>query len=184
VKVSVFVGMSLDGFIARPDGALDFLDSPEPVEGDLGFSALLASVDALVMGRATFDVLMALGADWPYGDTRVVVLSSRELDAPPALEGRVERASLAPDPLLDRLAAQGVEHVYVDGGRTALSFLQAGLVDEITLTVVPVLIGAGIRLFGELPADMRLRHAATATFPNGFVQTRYVVTRGGPGADA
>ncbi|MCM2254213.1 MAG: dihydrofolate reductase family protein [Vicinamibacteria bacterium] len=169
---TVFVGISVDGFIARRDGGLDFLPA-EPE--DHGFDELLASVDALVMGRATFETVLGFGGDWPYGDKRVVVLSSQPLDLSAARGGRVEQMSGEPAEIVARLAASGAVNLYIDGGVTVQRFLRAGQVDRLVLTRVPVLIGDGLPLFGSLPHDVRLRHVATRSFPSGLVQTEYAL---------
>lgn len=169
---TVFVGISVDGFIARRDGGLDFLPA-EPE--DHGFDELLASVDALVMGRATFETVLGFGGDWPYGDKRVVVLSSQPLDLSAARGGRVEQMSGEPAEIVARLAASGAVNLYIDGGVTVQRFLRAGQVDRLVLTRVPVLIGDGLPLFGPLPHDVRLRHVATRSFPSGLVQTEYAL---------
>ncbi|MCL4820760.1 MAG: dihydrofolate reductase family protein [Vicinamibacteria bacterium] len=168
---TVFIGLSVDGFIARRDGALDFL--PEAPE-EHGYEALMASVDALVMGRATFETVLGFGGPWPYGDKRIVVLTSRPLDVS-AIAGRVEVMGGDPAEVVARLAASGAQNLYVDGGATVQRFLAAGLIDRLILTRVPVLIGEGIPLFGPLPGDVRLRHVATRSFPSGLVQSEYAV---------
>jgi dihydrofolate reductase len=175
VTVSVFVGTSLDGFLARPDGSFDFLPSDGGGEAG-GFSAFFATVDALVMGRNTFEVVGGM-KEWPYGDKHLVVLSHRPLDLSGAPPGKAEQMSGEPADLVARLAARGFHRLYVDGGLTIQSFLRAGLVDRITVTRVPVLIGQGIPLFGSLPRDVRLRHVATRTIPDGLVQSEYEVVR-------
>ncbi|KAA0234750.1 MAG: dihydrofolate reductase [Actinobacteria bacterium] len=177
MATSVYVGTSVDGFIARPAGEVDFLDSAEPLDEDYGFADFLASVDALVMGRNTFDWVIESGVEWPYGDKLVLVMTSRAFVAPPGLADLVEPTGLGPAEVLIDLAARGVERVYVDGGQTIQSFLRAGLVDELTITKVPVLIGTGIALFGELTGDVRLEHLETTSFDNGLVQSRYRVPR-------
>jgi len=167
---SVFVGTSLDGFIARKDGTFDFLpENPEPH----GFEEFLASVDAIVMGRNTYEVVLPF-PEWPYGDTRVVVLSSRPLDLS-AARGRVEHMSGTPEEIVARLAATGAQHLYVDGGITVQRFLGAGLIHRLIVTRVPVLIGEGIPLFGSVPHDVKLRHVSTRSFPSGLVQSEYEV---------
>jgi dihydrofolate reductase len=179
MKTTVYCGVSLDGFLARPDGSVDFLeafDPPVTEDGepdDLGFVEFLASVDVLVMGRNTFDFVMDSGFDWPYGDTPVVVLTSRHLEIPAALAELVEPASLEPAELLDVLSSRFIEHVYLDGGYTVQSFLRAGLVDEIITTTVPILIGGGIALFGSLPDDQRFELIGSHATSNGFVQSHY-----------
>ena len=170
MRGSVFVGTSLDGFIARPDGGLDFLpDDPEPH----GFEEFLASVDALVMGRKTYDFVAGSGT-WFYGEKPVFVVSPRSLEAPPA-GAIVERVAGSPGEIARALAARGVRDAYVDGGSVVQQFLRAGLVRRLIITRVPVLIGSGIPLFGDLERDVVLRHVATREFPSGLVQSEYEV---------
>lgn len=171
MKASVFVGTSLDGFIARRNGAFDFLpaDGGEPH----GYAEFMATVDALVMGRHTFETVLAFDA-WPYGDKPVFVLSSRPLPAaPPGVV--VEHLSGPPADIVSRLAARGIGHIYVDGGITIQRFLQAGLIQRLVITRVPVLIGSGIPLFGPLQHDIGLRHVDTRHYASGLVQSEYVM---------
>lgn len=174
MPVSVFVGTSVDGFIARPDGALDFLP---PGGGEPhGYDEFIASVDALVIGRKTFEKVLLFEA-WPYGDKRVVVLSSRPVDLSAVRGGVVEQMAGPPAEIVSKLDARGIRHLYVDGGITIQGFLRAGLVERLVITRVPVLIGEGIPLFGSLPHDVRLRHIATRHFPSGLVQSEYRIER-------
>jgi dihydrofolate reductase len=172
MKVSVFVGTSVDGFIARPNGDFDFL--PAGGGEPHGYNEFMATVDALVIGRKTFEIVLAL-PEWPYGDKRVVVLSSQPIDFSRVRGGVVEQMAGPPVEIVAKLAARGVEHVYVDGGITIQNFLRAGLVQRLTITRVPVLIGEGIPLFGRLPHDVRLRHVATQQYPSGMVKSEYEV---------
>lgn len=171
MRASVFVGVSLDGFIARRDGALDFLPAdPEPH----GYDEFIASVDALVMGRNTFETVLSFGG-WHYGAKPVFVLSSRPLEIPAFPGAVVEQLSGAPAEIVAQLSARGIEHVYVDGGITIQRFLEAGLIQRLIVTRVPVLIGDGIPLFGSLSKDVVLRHVATRQYPSGLVQSEYLV---------
>jgi len=172
MKVSVFVGMSVDGFIARQDGALDFLppDGGEPH----GYNEFMATVDALVIGRNTFETVLAFPS-WPYGTKRVVVLSSQPLDFSAVPSALVEQMAGEPSEIVSKLAATGAHHIYVDGGITVQRFLLAGLVQRLIITRVPVLIGTGIPLFGALPRDVQLQHIRTQHYPSGLVQTEYQV---------
>ncbi|MEP7226368.1 MAG: dihydrofolate reductase family protein [Gemmatimonadales bacterium] len=172
MTVSVFIGTSLDGFIARPNGDLDWL--PEGGGEPHGYNEFMASVDALVIGRKTFEKVLTFGA-WPYGDKRVVVLSSRPVDLSAAHGGVVDQMAGSPAEIISRLAAGGAQHLYVDGGITIQRFLREGLVHRLIITRVPVLIGEGIPLFGSLPRDLRLRHVATRHYPSGLVQSDYTV---------
>jgi dihydrofolate reductase len=172
VTVSVFVGTSVDGFIARPNGDLDFL--PAGGGEPHGYDEFIASVDALVIGRKTFETVLGFAA-WPYGDKRVVVLSSRPVDFSGVRGGVVEQMGGPPAEIVSKLAASGAHHLYVDGGITVQGFLRAGLVQRLIITRVPVLIGEGIPLFGILPRDVRLRHVATQHYPSGLVKSEYQV---------
>jgi len=173
MTVSVFIGASVDGFIARPNGDLDFL--PEGGGEPHGYNEFIAGVDAIVIGRKTFETVLAF-PDWPYGDKRVVVLSSRPVDLYAVRGGVVEQMSGSPAEIISKLAASGAHHLYVDGGVTIQGFLRAGLVQRLIITRVPVLIGDGIPLFGSLPRDLRLRHVATQHYPSGLVKSEYHVT--------
>jgi len=175
---SVFLGMSVDGFIARLDGDIAWLtgdagaDGPpdDGAGGDFGFAQFVSGIDALVMGRATYEVIAPLD-QWPYQGRPVHVLSST---LPPGADPRIvvhptfEAAVAA-------LTAAGYRRVYVDGGRTVHTFLAAGLISDLTLTRVPVLIGTGHTPFGVLPDDVSLEHQRTEVFPGGSVQSTYRV---------
>jgi dihydrofolate reductase len=172
MTISVFIATSVDGFIARPNGDLDWL--PAGGGEDHGYNAFMASVDALVIGRKTFETVLAFEA-WPYGDKRVVVLSRRPLDLSTAGGGGVEQMSGPPPEIAAQLASSGAHHIYVDGGATIQGFLEAGLIQRLVITRVPVLIGAGVPLFGTLPRDVRLLHVATRHYRSGLVQSEYHV---------
>ncbi len=172
MTVSVFVGTSVDGFIARPNGDLDFL--PAGGGEPHGYDEFMASVDALVIGRKTFETVLNF-AVWPYGNKRVVVLSSRPVDLSAARGAVLEQMAGPPAEIVSKLAASGAHNLYVDGGITIQGFLRAGLVRRLIITRVPVLIGDGIPLFGALTRDLRLRHVATQHYPSGLVKSDYHV---------
>ncbi len=178
MKVSVFVGTSVDGFLARPDGTFDFL--PEGGGEPHGYDEFLASVDTVVIGRATFETVLRFDA-WPYPGKRVVVLSHHPLDLT-AAKGPAEAMGGPPAEIAARLAAGGARHAYVDGGVTIQGFLRAGLVDRLVITRVPVLIGEGRPLFGPLARDVRLTHVATRTLQGGLVTSEYAVASRGEAA--
>ena len=171
IRASVFVGTSVDGFMARADDALDFLP---PGGGEPhGYDEFIASVDALVIGRNTYEIVLAFD-EWPYGDKAVFVLSSKPLRDAPA-GAVVERLSGEAGDIVSQLAARGYEHLYIDGGITIQQFLRAGLIQRLIVTRVPVLIGTGVPLFGPLDRDIRLTHVATCHYPSGLVQSEYRV---------
>lgn len=171
MQASVFVGTSLDGYIARINRELDFLP---PGGGEPhGYDEFMTTVDALVIGRNTFETVLAFDV-WPYGTKPVFVLSTRALPPAPA-DAVVEHMSGAPAEIVAQLDTRGIRHIYVDGGITIQRFLRAGLIQRLVVTRVPVLIGAGIPLFGQLPRDILLRHVGTRQYASGLVQSEYVV---------
>lgn len=165
---AVFLATSLDGFIARPDGGLDWLQSVHLEGEDYGFGAFMTGVDTLVVGRATYDVVLGF-EPWPYVGKRVVVLTHR----PPA--PRHDEVFMAGDPtaIAAALAASGARRVYLDGGATVRAFLAADLVDSLTLSILPVVLGAGIRLFGGDGPERRLALEGVESWSTGMVQLRY-----------
>jgi dihydrofolate reductase len=176
MRLSVFCGVSVDGFLARPDDALDFLHTGEQVPH--GFTEFFASVDVVVIGRRTFEVVLKLGLLALYGKKPVVVLSSRPLDLSSVAGGNVEQTSGEPSEIKGQLKARGFGHVYVDGGTTIQRFLAARCIDRLVITRVPVLIGAGIALFGPVPRDIWLRHVETRSYTGGLVQSEYEIDAG------
>jgi len=171
--VSVFVGLSLDGFIAGRDGDLSWLSVVEtdPPE-DTGYAALMASVDALVIGRNTYDVIRSFDV-WPYAGKHVVVLTRRPLVS---MQGEQTHAGDLVT-LLAQLAGRGLRHVYLDGGNAIRQGLAAGVVDHLTLSWVPMTLGQGTPLFGPGILAARWRLGASRAFPSGLVQARYAARR-------
>jgi dihydrofolate reductase len=179
MKASVYIGTSLDGFIARRDGSIDWLNEAQglvPEGEDCGYKAFMESVDVLIMGRKTFEQVLTFGP-WYYGETPVIVLSHNPMTIPSHLPGTVSHSSESPQMLLDRLSDQGVKHVYVDGGSTIQGFLAESLIDDITITRIPIALGEGIPLFGPMERDLYLTHVSTKTYDFGFVQTTYQVIK-------
>jgi dihydrofolate reductase len=172
LMASIFVGTSVDGFIARANGAIDWL--PAGGGEDHGYNAFMASVDAMVIGRNTFDTVMGFDG-WPYGSKPVFVLTNRPLPSPPPPGAVLERISGSPANVVALLSARGFRHVYVDGGIVIQQFLQAGLIQSMTITRVPRLIGSGIPLFGALDHDIVLRHLGTTHYPSGLVTSVYAI---------
>lgn len=171
MQASVFIATSLDGYIARKDGGLDWL--PENGGEPHGYDEFIATVDALVIGRNTYETVLGFSV-WPYGDKPVFVLSTRPIaDAPPGAV--VERMSGSPSQIVSQLDERGFRHAYVDGGITIQRFLREGLIQRLIITRIPVLLGEGIPLFGALSGDVVLRHVATRQYASGLVQSEYVV---------
>lgn len=175
MKTSVFIATSLDGYIAREDGSIDWLTAFQGGGEDFGYREFIQTIDAVVMGRGTFETVMGFEG-WTPGQP-TIVLTSRPSPVPRHLGALVEMMSGTPAQVVDRLAARGMNHLYVDGGETITRFLRAGLIDEIIVSRIPVLIGSGIPLFGRLDHDVRLRHLSTREYPVGLVQSRYEVLR-------
>jgi dihydrofolate reductase len=185
MKASVFIATSLDGFIARTDGDINWLDDGQQKGGgesgeadenivDHGYHDFIETVDFLVMGRNSYEKVLSFGVAWPYKKP-VVVLTQRPLDIPDELATCVEAMSGSPAEIIARLGKRGAQHLYIDGGKTIQTFLNAGLIQRLVITCIPILLGDGIPLFGPLSNDVRLRHVATRTFEGGLVQSEYEV---------
>ncbi|MBF9032749.1 dihydrofolate reductase [Rhodobacterales bacterium HKCCE2091] len=173
----VFIATSIDGLIAREDDDIDWLHLPGAEAEDHGYDAFIAGIDAIVMGRGSFDKVVTFDP-WPY-PLPVVVLSATMTDAdiPDRLAGRVSVLDLPPWEVVAHCAARGWNRLYVDGGRVIQSFLRAGLIVDIVLTCIPVILGAGKPLFGALDRDIPLDHLETRAFPSGLTQSSYRVRR-------
>ncbi|WP_020388039.1 dihydrofolate reductase family protein [Kribbella catacumbae] len=169
---AVFIATSLDGFIARADGSIDWLSERGEQAGDTGYDEFIAAVDTVVLGRSTYEKVLTFGF-WPYEGKQVEVLSTTL--AADADERVIVHRTV--DGLVQTLEDRGAKRVYADGGRVIQTFLRAGLLNELTITVVPVLLGTGIPLFGELDADVSLTHNATRTLGAGLIQSDYTVQR-------
>lgn len=181
----MFIATSIDGFIARPDGGLDWLTGQpdEALTGehdpdqDFGYGEFFAGVDALLMGRGTFDVVQGFAGDWPYGDKPVYVWTSHPDDLV-LKDGAVVHPVAGPlREVMARLVADGIDHVYVDGGKVIRQLLAAGCIDRMTISTPPVLIGEGIPLFGGTGEDIALELVSCESFAGGMVQRVYDVVR-------
>jgi dihydrofolate reductase len=172
VRASVFIATSIDGYIARTNGGLDWLpaDGGEPH----GYDEFMATVDAVVIGRKTLETVLTYQV-WPYEKKLVVALSSTMSGVKVPNGAVCELMSGTPHEIVARLEGRGLKHIYVDGGKTIQGFLKAGLIQQLTITRVPVLLGAGIPLFGVLPHDIRLEHLATHSYSSGLVKSEYRV---------
>jgi dihydrofolate reductase len=187
MKCSVFIATSADGFIAREDGNVEWLHSsgkPEADMGDnadMGFNQFIASVDCMIMGRKCMEVIASMNLtdeQWPYGDIRIIVLSNTLKEAPVGIKERVEMYSGDIRQLVNKLEHDGFKHAYIDGGKTIQTFINLKLINELTLTQVPILIGKGIPLFSELANDVSLENAQAQAFPNNYIQLKYHVKYG------
>ena len=171
----VFIAMSLDGFVARKDHALDWLMKYQVEGEDQGYESFVADMDGLIMGSGSFKNVLSFG-EWPY--SKPVIVMSQSLDQeqiPEVLRDKVRLSRLTPVELMTSLDIEGWKRAYVDGGLLVQSFIRAGLVQELTITLIPILIGEGRPLFGAVDGDIELTLAGTTSFPSGFVQNRYIV---------
>lgn len=178
-RCSVFIACSLDGYIAKSDGSIDWLTTlAATLAGeDYGYKEFMATVDAVVLGRATYELVMTY-AEWPYGKRMVFVLSRNYPAEGKQLGKSTIGTSAAPKVLVSQMSKNGAHRAYVDGGKTIQSFLRNGLIDDLTITRIPILLGDGLPLFGTLESELRIRHTETRSFPNGFVQSKYEMKSG------
>ena len=173
----IYIATSIDGFIAENDGGIGWLeDIPNPDQSDFGFSDFLAKIDAIVMGRKTFEKVLTF-KDWPYSHP-VFVLSNSGLHVPDALIGKARVLAGRPREIVDTLAAQGYKNLYIDGGVTIQGFLKEDLIDEMIITTIPVLLGRGIPLFGSLPEKVKFSLDKSEILAGSMVKTYYRRRRG------
>lgn len=171
----VFIATSLDGFIARLDGDVNWLMERDDPSEDHGYGDFIADIDLIVMGRGTYEKVLELGP-WPY-DRSVLVMSAKlsETPVPDALVGMVNFTSAQPREVMAKLASQNVRRVYVDGGKIVQAFLREGLISDLVISVVPVLLGQGRPLFGAMDADVNLKLLSSRSFSSGLLQSSYKV---------
>ncbi len=174
MKVTVFIATSLDGFIARNDGEIDWLikASENAVGEEYGYNDLIQSIDYLVMGRGSFETVLKF-PEWSYEGTKVIVLSKSMTAVPHALKDKVELYDKSIELLYKRCQQENCQSLYIDGGKTIQSFIRAGFVTDMMITKIPVLIGEGLPLFGNLEKDIPLKLVEAKTFPSGFVCMHY-----------
>jgi len=184
MKCSVFIATSLDGFIAKLDGNVDWLHTAgngkelPSDQADMGLNAFMASVDCMIMGRKTMEIISNMNLtpeQWFYGEIKIIVLSNSLKEAPENLKDKVELYSGDLQNLISKLENEGLKHAYIDGGKTIQEFINLKLISEITITKAPVLLGEGIPLFGKFVHDIKLEQAKAIAFPNDFVQVNYQV---------
>jgi len=172
-KNSVFIATSLDGYIADKNGRIDWLYSiPNPENDDMGYAEFNNKIDALVMGRTTFETVIGFDVDWPY-DKPVFVLSNKLKEIP---ESHKDKAFLVKGTLkeiLEQIRGKGFNRLYIDGGTTIRNFLKEDLIDEMVLTTIPILLGGGSSLFSELPNEMKFELIKTKTYLNKVTQNHY-----------
>ena len=167
-KISIYIGISIDGYIARKDGSIDWLDRVKDEGEDYGFRKFFDSIDALILGRNTYDVVAPI-PEWPYKGKRVVVLSN-------SLQAVKQEAELFNGDimqLISQLHADGIKHIWIDGGVTISQFLEAQMVDSMTLTVIPILLGSGMPLFHAIEKELPCRLVSSQSYPSGLVQLHY-----------
>jgi dihydrofolate reductase len=173
-KNIVFIAQSLDGYIAGPSGEIDWLDMvANPGGEDMGYLALMQDIDAIIMGRNTFDFVANYDGPWPY-PKKVFVLSNTLQSVPQHLTDKAEVIKGTPKAILDNLGKQGLYTFYIDGGVTIQSFLRQDLIDELRITTLPILLGGGYSLFGNMDKRLTFEHQSTAVYLGQLVQSRYV----------
>lgn len=177
MKTNVYIGTSLDGFIARKDGDIDWLVKFENQEANKSYKEFISIIDAIVIGRGTYVKVLSFPS-WPY-DKKVFILSTSVNQLPDRLKGKATVLSMQPKDLLGYLSSEGFSNIYIDGGKVIQSFLKEDLIDELIISRVPVLIGSGIQLFDYIAIDLPFKHIRTHVFTNGLVMSQYERDRNG-----
>ncbi|QSP93321.1 dihydrofolate reductase family protein [Marinobacter salinisoli] len=184
MKCSVFIATSADGYIATADDSVEWLETAGKPnvdlggQADMGFNDYIASVDCMIMGRNCMEKLASFNLtddQWPYKDIRIIALSKTVTEPPKNLAGKIEMYSGDIRQLIKELESSNFKHAYIDGGETITSFLNEQLINEITITQAPLLLGSGKPLFGDIFKEVKLTNAKATAFPNDFVQVRYDV---------
>lgn len=184
MKCSVYIATSVDGFIATKDGGIDWLHTAgngKVITGenvDMGLGDYLSSVDCMIMGRKCMDMISSMNLtpeQWFYGKLKIIVLSNTIKEAPENLKDKVEMYSGDLLTLIANLEDEGHKHAYIDGGTTIQEFINLKLINEITITKAPIILGEGISLFGKTFKDIKLEEAQAVVFPNDFIQLKYKV---------
>ncbi|PKI16020.1 dihydrofolate reductase family protein [Colwellia sp. 12G3] len=184
MKCSVYIATSTDGYIATPDGGVDWLhtsgkaDADMSENPDMGFTEFINSVDCMIMGRKCMEVIASFdipAEQWPYRNIKIYALSNTLTEPPANLAGKVEMVSGDIITLVNQLFENGYKHAYIDGGATITSFINLKLINEMTITKAPVILGDGIPLFGKLNHPVKLERAESISFPNDFIQLKYRV---------
>lgn len=177
MKCSVYIATSTDGFIAKPDGDIEWLlrsEYSDAAKVGLVYNEFISTVDAIVLGRHSYEKALTFD-EWYYEGTEVIVLTTQELTVPENLTGKVRIESATPQVIVSKLANEGKKHLYIDGGITIQRFLEARLINELTITVIPILLGSGIPLFGNEGIEQPLELIEVFTSDSGSVQMRYRV---------
>jgi len=184
MKCSVFIATSVDGFIAKEDGSVDWLQTAgNPTidmgdEADMGMNEYMSTIDCMIMGRKCMDTISSMNLtpqQWPYGSAKIIVLSTTVKEAPANMKGKVKMYSGDLQALVFELENDGFKHAYIDGGTTIQQFINLKLINEITITIAPILLGEGKSLFGKTFKDIKLEEAKAIAFSNDFIQVKYKV---------
>ena len=169
MKVRVFIACSSDGFIAGPNDELDWLEGPDGTEDT--FTPFFKQIGAMLMGRRIYDVASSFEGDWPYGDTPIIVATNRPLQTDkPSVQG--SQGTIGELVAKAKTMAEGRD-VYLDGGNLIRQALDAGLVDELTLTLIPIVLGDGIPLFSGTKQNHRLELCSYRAIGGGMVELIY-----------
>jgi len=176
-KNSVFIATSLDGFIAGKKGELDWLSTiPEIDHIDTGYEDFTSRIDALVIGRNTFETVCAFDCDWPY-QKPVFVISKSLKEIPEEFAGKAFLVNGTLTEILSKIHQEGYGRLYIDGGKTIQSFLKEDLIDEMIITTIPLLLGEGIPLFNWLPNQMIFECVKSICFLEKIGQNHFIRIR-------
>lgn len=169
----IYIATSLDGFIAASDGSIDWLyEIPNPEQSDYGYAELMSGIDAVVMGRNTFDKVLTFG-EWVY-DKPVFVLSNTLKQIPEEIIGKAEIINGNVKDLVKKLNRLGYKNLYVDGGGAIQSFLKEDLIDEMIITRIPIILGSGFPLFKHIDKRLKFKHQKTEIYNNTLVKSHYI----------
>jgi dihydrofolate reductase len=171
MKGSVYIGTSLDGFIARENGDIDWLVQFADEKAVEAYEEFINRIDAIVIGRGTFEKIMTFPS-WPYKQA-AFLLSSSIKKVPDSIKDKITLLSMKPGEVMTYLSDNGFSRIYIDGGKVIQEFLKEDFIDEMIISKAPIVIGRGIPLFGQLDVDLQFTHIRTEVHPNGLVRSYY-----------
>lgn len=169
----VFIATSIDGYIADANGNIDFLHSiPNPEGDDIGYTEFMKGVDALIMRRTTFETVCSFDVPWPY-DKPVFVFSNRLTEISSEYQGKAFLVNVELNAVIEQIHEKGYRKLYIDGGKTIQSFIKEELIDEITITIIPIILGGGTPLFGDTRQEQRFKCTETKRYLDQVVQHKF-----------
>jgi len=178
MQITYYVAASLDGFIAKEDGDVSWLEELDIPFSETGYDEYFETVDAIVMGRKTYEIICSF-AGWPYGNKPVWICSRDKSILP--VEGCNLQPGKSPEDVMELAKQMKINHLWlVGGGQLATSFLEKNMLNKIILSHMPIILGSGIKLFGDIAQAEKVKFERYKSYPSGFLQSQYSINKAKP----